>query len=975
MVDDDVTLEREPRTAEDIERWVCANVRRLVDLAKVSVMGSSHLADLGLDSAEAAVLAADLGGFLGRPVSPTLLWEFPVIGNLARHLAGERAPRSEDEGEGEHAFTAFVNPHLGQRIQQIRLDKRFVRGTGGELYDEQGRRYLDFVAGYGALPFGHNPPEIWDALMSVRDRELPGFVQPALLSTAGELARRLVAIMPPGLRYVTFTNSGAEAVEAAVKLCRVATGRLGILSTNGGFHGKTLGALSATGNVRYQKSFGAPAPFFEKVPYGDAEAVRRELGRCPGHYAAFIVEAIQGEGGIVEPPPGYLAAVQEVCRSAGVLFVVDEVQTGFGRTGALFASAAEGVSPDVITVAKALGGGLVPIGACVATAAAYTEDFALKHSSTFAGGTMACAAGLATLDLLERDGGALIARVAENGARLKEALVRLQHRHPALITEVRGRGYLLGVRLHLSRRTFPNSVLSLAANQGDLVPLFASYLLNVERMRVAPTLNGTDVMRIEPPLTATWEQCEALVGAVDRAAAAFLSGNAGQVLDAILNEAPAAPEPQIRARTHSPAAHADPIQPAADDGRFAFILHPLELASYVHFDRTLGCAADVDAAVRIIHGVSEPAVVSEAQVVTSSGRSAYGEFIMVARTAAELMAMPRGEAVAEVARAVDLGRRRGARIVGLGAFTSVVTQGGLAVSDRGVPITAGNSFTAVASLEAVRLALRTARPPAPSGVAPVTAIVGAAGSIGRAVAILMAEDASRLILVGNPQRGREHSRRALLEVAGEVCHHVAGEAGRGVVFSPGTAAARALATGLLPVPDAPPEAFVLCAKRLEREHGIFHIAHEAAGALPLAGVVVLATSAPSAIVKPYHLRRNALVCDVSRPRNIREEVLLARPDVLVIDGGVIDVPGRPRLGPFDLEPGMAYACMAETMMLALEQRYAHTSLGPNLAREDLLLVRHLARKHGFKVAALRSFDRPLALERVPAVSTQMDDPP
>ena len=216
-----------------------------------------------------------------------------------------------------HPFARCVNPHLADLLGRLWLDKRFVRGEGCELIDEKGRRYLDCIAAYGALPFGFNPAEIWQSLLDVRRSGEPSFVQPALLDAAGELAERLLAIGPPNLRYVTFANSGAEAVEACIKLCRIATGRLGILSANNSFHGKTLGALSATGNPHYQEGFGAPASDFHTIPYGDVEALRHELETRPGYYAAFLVEPIQGEGGIVVPPAGYLTQVRDLCTRAG----------------------------------------------------------------------------------------------------------------------------------------------------------------------------------------------------------------------------------------------------------------------------------------------------------------------------------------------------------------------------------------------------------------------------------------------------------------------------------------------------------------------------------------------------------------------------------------------------------------------------------------------------------------------------------
>src|SRR5690554_6119301 len=172
-----------------------------------------------------------------------------------------------------HPYIEYVNPHLGKRLVQIGLDKQFVRGSGTRLYDADGVEYLDCIAAYGALPFGYNPPRVWEAVNEVQTSFEPSFVQPSMLEAAGKLAEVLVKAAPSGMAHVTFVNSGAEAVEAAVKLCRAKTGKLGILSTRNSFHGKTLGALSATGNPSYQDAFGAPLPGFAHIPYGDVQAL------------------------------------------------------------------------------------------------------------------------------------------------------------------------------------------------------------------------------------------------------------------------------------------------------------------------------------------------------------------------------------------------------------------------------------------------------------------------------------------------------------------------------------------------------------------------------------------------------------------------------------------------------------------------------------------------------------------------------
>jgi len=602
-----------------------------------------------------------------------------------------------------HPYVRHVNPDLAEMLARLRLDKRFVRGEGCELFDAEGRRYLDCIAAYGALPFGYNPRAIWRALEELRVRGEPSFVQPSLLDAAGQLAARLVELAPPGLCRVTFANSGAEAVEAAIKLCRAATRRSGILSTHGSFHGKTLGALSATGNPDYQRDFGAPTAGFDRVPYGEVDALRRILADRPGHFAAFLVEPIQGEGGIVEPPPGYFAAARALCDEAGVLLVLDEIQTGLGRTGDLFACEADGVVPDVLVLAKALGGGLIPVGAVLSTEKVYTTTFAMKHSSTFAGNALACRAGLATLQRITRNEGRLLTQVARNGRFLRRRLEALVVRYPHLIAEVRGRGYMLGIRFGVDRDLWPDSLLGMAAEQGFFTPIFASYMLNVEGVRVAPTLNGNSVIRIEPPLTFRRRDCATLLGALERALEAFSQGETGRILKAILEGEPQASSPS-KGRSKPRTA----VVPAPGETRFAFLLHPLDDDQYIDFDPSLAVLGRQDLArvARDFSTLIDPFVLSSARVTSRTGQAIYGEFISLPWTAAQVAEMPRQQAAAEVRAALELARSRGAQLVGLGAFTSVVTRGGLDVARDGIPVTTGNSYTAVASAQAVALAMK-----------------------------------------------------------------------------------------------------------------------------------------------------------------------------------------------------------------------------------------------------------------------------
>jgi acetylornithine/succinyldiaminopimelate/putrescine aminotransferase/predicted amino acid dehydrogenase len=857
-----------------------------------------------------------------------------------------------------HRFTQYVNPYLGKLLESINLDKRFVRGEGCYLYDENGERYLDFIAAYGALPFGFNPPEIWGALNAVQTAMEPSFVQPSALEAAGDLAETLVSLAPEGLKYVWYANSGTEAVEAAIKLVRARTGRMGIVSTSNSFHGKTLGALSATNRESYQKAFGAPLPGYYKVPYGDVAALEAFFAEKGSEIAAFIMEPIQGEGGIVVPPAGYMAAAKEIAHKHGALFILDEIQSGMGRSGKLWACQEEGVSPDVMIIAKALGGGIFPVGAILYNEAAYSDTFCEKHSSTFAGNTLACRVGLKSLELLTRDDQALVTHVAETGAYLKAKLEELQQQYPHVLKQVRGRGFMLGLEFGVDMDTFGRtSLLGVMAEQENLTPVLSAYLLNVEHLRVAPTLNGAAVIRIEPPLIATREQCDEVVAAIGRMLKHLAVGNMAELISHLMgleSRQQELPEPFQRMVP----------KPTGDEseGRWAFLVHPVDLRNYPEMDDSLKVLSseEIEALTERFNDLMEPFVCGSTRIVADNGKTSYGDFVVIPRTARQLMDMPSDEAQALVRKGVEMARDRGAKIVGLGAYTSVVTKGGLrGLKDVGVAITTGNSYTVVAAVDSVYMAVREL---GTSLNEATIAVVGATGAIGRACSILMGEEVNRLLLIGNPARP-EQSRKRLLKVAADVVQHLATlvhEQGR--VFAHGTVGAAMVKLGTVPAPDATDDLFLSVAEALEAK-GHLIITTDIDTMLPEADLVVTATSSAEEIVTPNNLKFGAAVCDISRPPNVSRAVKNARPDVLVIDGGVVAVPGLPDFyWKFGFEQGLAYACMCETMILGLEHQYEDTSIGTDLNLPGIRSLRQSGVDLGFKLAQLRSFDRPLSQE-------------
>ncbi len=850
------------------------------------------------------------------------------------------------------SFARFGNPHLARLLEVMKLDRRFVRGQGNVLIDDEGRHYLDFLSGFGAVPFGYDHPDLIAALSRFAASGEPSLAQPSDLLAAGELAEQLVAMTPDGLDRVFYANSGAEAVEAAIKACRAATGRLRIIATEKGFHGKTLGALSATGRDFFQSPFGAPVAGFDFVPFGDREALENALEAEPA--AAVILEPVQGEGGANVPPDGYLAAVREACDRHGTAFILDEIQTGFGRTGTLFACQAEDVVPDVLLLGKALGGGLVPIGAVVMKEALASEDFCMRHSSTFAGNALCCRVALAVCDVFQREGEEILANVRERSAQLREGHERLVSRFPNILSGHRGRGLLLGLEFDVTRKSFPAStnagtLLGLLGEQEELLPLVASHLLH-RGIRTAPTLNSGRVLRVEPPLTITAGECGRYLDEMEESCEILARGDTGAFAGHLMGNRGVAPASGVR-----PCRPAMDLEPRQGEGRFAFIVHAVDANSFIDLDPALA-GTDRDKLKELGNRLGDhlrPFLFGSCRVESRNGETAYGEFYGIPLTAERMIEMPPEEARARVLEAVEMARDRGAKIVGLGGFTSIVMRGGTRAVGRGVAITTGNSYTVVSAIEAIEEACRRL------GVDLADAhvgILGATGAIGAAATRLLAARAGHLTLLGNPANPAK-SRRRIERVMVDVLRIAARTKDGGRV-------AEAVRSALsLPVDEMSDAQWESLRDHVMGEASNLPLAWslERASVLPGCDVVLTATSSTEPLVQPEMLKAGAIVCDLSRPSNTSRSVAVERPDVLVIDGGVVEVHNRPHLGiDFGFPCGLAYACMAETMLLGLEQHYRDTSIGIDLSAETLTMVGDLADRHGFRLAGLRSFDRPLA---------------
>ncbi len=866
----------------------------------------------------------------------------------------------------------LINPTMENVLRTFKLDITYNKAEGLHLYDEDGNCYLDFIAQYGAVPFGYNPPEIVNAITEFLESGIPTMVQPSVPLKAVELAERLIEVAPGRMAHVSFCQSGAEAVETSIKLARSATGRHKIISAINSFHGKTMGALSATGRQVYQKPFFVPVPGFETVAFNDLNALEDIFSKEGDNIAAFIVEPIQGEGGIIISSQGYLKQVGELCKKYGILLIVDEIQTGLGRTGSLFACDKEGVEPDILLLSKALGGGMVPIGACLCTKEVWNQQFGELHSSTFANNNLTCSVGLAVLNKLMENNSAIVQNAATKGNYIIDDLYRISQKYPGVIKDIRGRGLMIGVEFNQMDGSESFSMKYLC-EQGGFNGLLAGFLLRSQKVRFAPFLNNPMTLRVQPSLNVGSREVETALSSIEYITEILYYGDYNKLFSYIIDRKFYTPVKDYR-NSIKPVVSSKLKPGEKPTESFAFIIHypstdemkktnisfeemtASELSKILDWE----AASDVDPQV-LVH---MPAIRSKA------GKIAEGWLIGIPYSGKHLLELPRKEAVEQVGKAVDLAKELGAKMVGLGAYTSVVTRGGADLQGRGAAITSGNSYTIVTAYDAL---IKGAHLMDIDIERATGSVIGATGSIGRVSALLLANEVRQLLLVGNPQKGQASLRR--LE---RLAEEIYSQAFSKVLASPDGVGLRGISKwlyGFINHLKLKPEKLKTLGKGYENgkkfyftgfikenlaENDIYSrppvvITLNINNAVAASDLIISASSSTSNLIGPEHIKPGSVICDVARPADVSKAVLENRKDVLVIEGGLVSYPDNICFGQnIGYGPGTNLACLSETILLALEGDYRDYSIGSKISMEEVGYLRFLADKHGFKLALPRN---------------------
>ncbi|MEJ2733979.1 MAG: aspartate aminotransferase family protein [Anaerolineae bacterium] len=422
----------------------------------------------------------------------------------------------ERQGEQYALHRQYLNTSLARAQAIIGFDKIYTRGQGAYLWDIEGNRYLDLLAGYSVFNLGRGHPVVKQVMQEMLAMERPNLVKMDCPLLAGLLAEGLVKRMPPGLDAVFFANSGADAVDTALKFARAATRRPRVLYLDHAFHGLTLGTLSINGGSQFREGFEPLMPGSDAVEMDDLEGLERELRQ--GDVAAFVAEPIQGKG-VYIPADGYLPEAQRLCRKYGTLFICDEVQVGLGRTGRFLCCEHWGLEPDLVTLSKSLGGGYVPVSATITRRSIHDKTFSRLdrcqvHSTTFGQNELAMAAGLATLHVLDEE--RLVERATTMGQKLLAGLVSLQERYD-LITDVRGKGLMIGIEFGPPRSLGLRAAWTAAetAQKGLFAQLVVMALMRDHRILTQVGGPDVNIIKLLPPLIIDPQEIEAIIAAFD----------------------------------------------------------------------------------------------------------------------------------------------------------------------------------------------------------------------------------------------------------------------------------------------------------------------------------------------------------------------------------------------------------------------------------------------------------------------------
>ncbi|MBI2606137.1 MAG: aminotransferase class III-fold pyridoxal phosphate-dependent enzyme [Deltaproteobacteria bacterium] len=883
-------------------------------------------------------------------------------------------------------YAEYSKPAVARLLKLLKLDVVFTRAKGKNLFyrGDHGAEIavIDMLGGYGSTILGHNHSGLKRVLQAALDQDAPVQAQASIRPGAALLAAKLNVLFwrefPGGTRekfQVHLLSTGTEATEAAIKhalmewrekqamfvlqleksrnkLIASGAGEAALtayesaidairasaptlVALDGSFHGKTAGSLSATANPKYSEMYPERAVetiFIPRTANADeieaALAGRRVVtpgGRSFSRVIGIMVEPVQGEGGVHPLKHEFLQALSSACRAEKVPLIADEIQSGVWRTGRFLACAHAGVEPDYLLLGKSLGGGLVKVSALMVRASRYVERFGVEHTSTFAEDELSSRVALAALEILSSDRG-LSARARDFENKVRRHLLEISRKYPGVIRDVRGRGFFMGIEIDpLLDGRAPN-VLAALNQSGYVSYLFASFLLHRHGVRVAPTLNQSNTIRLEPSALISEEATLRVMDAIENLALLLSEGRyldlTAHLWDHSRSQGKNFSGSLLVSRFREKRSSAERALPKA-----AFLSHTIDVAHFAKLDPMLTAIAARDRA-EFLEGfapLSKGFIYHEQPIEGANGKrvllQCYG---IVADSGFFERCLRTGDRTAlnAVSDTVSRAYAAGATHVGLGQYTSIVSDNGLLLKN-GAPrnstvdragdraghlsgyLTTGNSLTVGLAYEALTKLVRE-RGKRMSDLR--VGVVGAAGNICNVLAQILADEAAALVAAHREPIDRSPKFREAVD--------------------------RILAGSRM------------TQDRIETTVDL--------AKLSACDVVVLGTNSSRQILLPAHLKRGAIVLDISVPSNVHPLVLAERPDVEVFQGGYARLPAGQSLGDdlFPVPDGETYACMAETLTLALLGHGSDYSLGA-LSKAQVFRILEMAREAGIGLGSLK----------------------
>jgi acetylornithine/succinyldiaminopimelate/putrescine aminotransferase/predicted amino acid dehydrogenase len=835
----------------------------------------------------------------------------------------------------------LLNEYRESLIEKFGLHLSPQSAKGNVITLSNGDKIYDYLAQYGALPFGHNPKFLKECAINFLSTDQINFVQPNIHPAASKLAETLTALVNSELyTRCVLTNSGAETVEAAIKLAKIKTRRKKILAVYKGFHGKTFSALSASGSHRFKMPNIHDDINYDYIEVGDSDGLHSKL--ASKEYAAFIIEPVLGEGGMITVSHEFLASAVKLCEETGTLSIFDEIQTGLGRLGDICVAKQLNIYPDCLLFSKALGGGLVPIGAMIYKEACYDLNFDKKHSSTFANNGYASTIATATLNGLMSDNKSALKHVKKLSQHVDKLKDTLLHKYSDILA-VSGSGLMRAFTFYdaLAKN---NILVNFCQNSGSMAYIICGFLMKMHKVYVMPLLSQPCSIRFEPPLNISYEDVDKFFAAIEHVCLLIKNGRYDMLFGTMI-EARGLPSVEKK----YPVSFVPNVIMSDDEStneglikgkKFAFFIHSTSRDDLIHsfpyaIKENYTTEQKIELADKIfeISRIDYSPDVAVKFSVNNDKNASSGMFIFSPLAPKDMMNLTQAQRLDLMLEYIQIAKDNDVELVGLGAYTSVISAGGMTLLPHldDLLVTNGNSLTALSTVESIFSIIGDKKVADEYAV-----IVGARGSVGKVCVAGLAHRYGHLILVGR-QGSEDKIKKDILPYLLESCLDTSNKISAGSFFDK---LKRVLTTRHLDVGSMDIDDFYF-----ELEKIGLSIDSDYEASFLKADVVVSATSEGKAFLSTDYLKRSAIVFDAARPFDF-----IANNDFTIYEGGLVTQPNTTYYSDCNMvksPPGINLACLSETIALALDAAGDRVSLGKSVNYANASSILDIALSQGF----------------------------